>query len=158
MSIKTIDTDYEGYGGISRRRSAFTGGARYTSRPDTKDSSERELQRHSVKLVLPMPPSANRYWRMWQGRMVVSTEARNYKEQAGWIAKGAQADVITGDVALTLRVFRPQKRGDLDNCVKVLVDSLKGIIFEDDDQVTEIHAFLGDDKHNPRVEVEVKEL
>jgi crossover junction endodeoxyribonuclease RusA len=95
---------------------------------------------------------------MWQGRMVVSTEARNYKEQAGWIAKSQASEIVEGDVALTLRVFRPQKRGDLDNCVKVLVDSLKGVIFADDDQVVEIHAFLGDDKHNPRVEVEIKEL
>lgn len=30
MSIKTIDPDYEGYGGIPRRRSAYTGGAWYT--------------------------------------------------------------------------------------------------------------------------------
>lgn len=111
-----------------------------------------------MTITLPYPISANRYWRMWQGRMVVSTEARNYKEQAGWIAKGAGVDMITGDVALTVKVFRPQKRGDLDNTLKVLIDSLKGVIFKDDNQVTEIHAYLDDDKHNPRVEVGIREL
>lgn len=95
---------------------------------------------------------------MWQGRMVVSNEARSYKEQAGWLAKGAQVDMINGDVSLTVKVFRPQKRGDLDNTLKVLIDSLKGIVYQDDDQVTEIHAFLHDDKHDPRVELEVTEI
>lgn len=111
-----------------------------------------------MNLVLPMPPSANRYWRMWQGRMVVSTEARNYKEQAGWIAKAEAGDMIDGDVSLTIRVFRPQKRGDLDNTLKVLIDALKGVAFEDDNQVREIHAYLADDKNNPRVEVGIEEL
>lgn len=110
-----------------------------------------------MNITLPYPPSANRYWRMWQGRMVVSTEARNYKEQAGWIAKSQAPELVEGDgdVSLTIRVFRPQKRGDLDNTLKVLIDALKGVAFEDDDQVREIHAYLADDKNNPRVEVTI---
>jgi len=90
--------------------------------------------------------------------MVVSNEARSYKEQAGWIAKSAGGDMLAGNVAVTMRVYRAQRRGDLDNYTKVLLDSLKGVVFADDDQVTQIHAFLDDDKKNPRVEIEVTEL
>lgn len=111
-----------------------------------------------MNLTLPYPPSANRYWRQWQGRMVVSSEARQYKETVGWLVKADTSDWLTGPVALTIKVYRPQKRGDLDNCLKILLDSLKGVLFADDDQVVEIHAYRGDDKANPRVEMKVSEL
>lgn len=113
---------------------------------------------NSVSLVLPYPPSANRYWRNVNGRMVKSEEARRYQTKAGWIAKASGFDCTSGDVAVTLRVYRPQRRGDLDNSVKVLLDSLKGIIYEDDNQVAVIHAERYDDKNNPRVDVLVEEI
>jgi len=105
--------------------------------------------------VLPLPPSANRYWRMVNGHMTVSAEAKAYKTSAGWAAKVAGIDVLDGPVAVTLRVYRAQKSGDLDNRIKVILDSLKGIAWEDDSQVTELHAYRYDDKTNPRVEVEI---
>lgn len=111
-----------------------------------------------INLTLPYPPSANRYWRQWQGRTVVSAEARQYKEEVGWLVKAATSEWLTGPVALHVKVYRPQKRGDLDNCLKILLDSLKGVLFADDDQVVEIHAYRGDDKSNPRAEVKVSKL
>ena len=68
-----------------------------------------------MNITLPVPPSANRYWRNFRGRMVVSAEARAYKEQAAWIAKAAGMEPVAGDVSVTLRVYRQAKRGDLDN-------------------------------------------
>jgi Holliday junction resolvase RusA-like endonuclease len=54
-----------------------------------------------------------------------------------------------------MNFYRPQRRGDLDNRIKVLADALQGILYSDDKQVSELHAYLHDDKQNPRVEVEV---
>lgn len=108
-------------------------------------------------ISLPYPISANRYWRNWQGRMVKSDEARKYQTGAGWCAKAAGAELIDGDVGIELRLFRPQRRGDLDNRIKVLLDALQGIAYDDDGQIVELHAFLDDDKHNPRVEVTIWE-
>lgn len=110
-----------------------------------------------TRLILPPPPSANRYWRKWRGRMVVSDEARTYKEECGWIAKALRVEPIAGPVSLRMAVYRPAKRGDLDNAIKVVLDSLNGILYEDDSQIVEIHALRYDDKHKPRVEIEVKE-
>jgi len=87
--------------------------------------------------------------------MVKSDEARNYQTQAGWCAKAAGVELFDGNVALELHLYRPQKRGDLDNRIKVLLDSLQGVCFDNDSQVVELHAFLNDDKHNPRVEVTI---
>jgi Holliday junction resolvase RusA-like endonuclease len=108
-----------------------------------------------MTITLPPAPSANRYWRNFRGRMVVSAEARAYKESAAWLAKAAGMEPITGDVSVTLRVYRQAKRGDLDNSIKVSLDSLIGVAYADDSQIVRIVAERYDDKRNPRVEVEV---
>lgn len=107
-----------------------------------------------MTITLPSPPSANRYWRNFRGRTVVSAEAKAYKEQVGWIARAAGAQLIDGNVALTVRWYRERKSGDLSNRLKILEDSLQGILFDNDSQIVRIVAERYDDKHNPRVEVE----
>lgn len=111
-----------------------------------------------VRLILPPPISANRYWRKFQNRMVVSAEAKAYKSEVAVIANASGAQLMTGDVAIQLDVFREAKRGDLDNQLKVIFDSLQGIVYENDNQVVEIHARRFDDKANPRVEVQITEV
>lgn len=108
-----------------------------------------------MTITLPQPVSANRYWRNFRGRMVVSAEAKAYKEQVAWIARAAGVEMLTGDVSVTMRVYRQAKRGDLDNSLKVSLDSLIGIAYADDSQIVRIVAERYDDKRNPRVEVEV---
>lgn len=108
-----------------------------------------------VRLILPPPISANRYWRKFQNRMVVSAEAKAYKSEVAAIAYASGAEMMTGDLSIRLDVFREAKRGDLDNKIKLILDSLQGVIYENDNQVVEIHARRFDDKKNPRVEVQV---
>lgn len=111
-----------------------------------------------MKLTLPYPPSANRYWRTFKGRMLVSREARAYKVAAALQAKAAGLSApLEQAVAVVLRVYRPRRIGDLDNSIKVTLDSLRGVAFLDDKQVVRIEAERHDDKANPRVEVEVVE-
>ena len=55
-------------------------------------------------------------------------------------------------------VYRARRAGDLDNSLKVLLDALNGIAFEDDSQVVEIHARREEDPANPRVEVQIEPL
>lgn len=104
-----------------------------------------------VVLKLPVPPSANRYWRNFNGRTVVSAEASAYKSEVGWLC--AQVQPFTGDVAVSVTVYRERKAGDLDNYLKVLLDALKGILYPDDKAVVEIQAYREDDKNDPRVMV-----
>lgn len=108
-----------------------------------------------ITIELPLPPSSNRYWRNFRGRMVVSDEARAYKLQAGWLAVAAGAQILEGALSLSIDVYRARKAGDLDNKLKVLLDSLQGILYKNDSQIVEIHARLFDDKHNPRAIVSV---
>lgn len=108
-----------------------------------------------MTLTLPLPPSANRYWRNYRGRMVVSDEAKTYKLAAGWTAKAQGAELLDGEVSMVMKFYRARKSGDLDNKIKVTLDALQGVIYADDSQVVELHAYRYDDKDNPRVEIVV---
>lgn len=88
---------------------------------------------------------------------VIGPEARAYRHQAGWEAKRQGVQVQNGPLAVSLNVYRPMRRGDLDNTAKVLFDALNGIAWVDDGQVVEMHLFRFDDKDRPRVEVTVSQ-
>jgi crossover junction endodeoxyribonuclease RusA len=108
-------------------------------------------------LTLPVPPSANRYWRHFRGRTVLSKDAVQYKEQVGWAARAAGLEPLAGEISVTLHWYRSRKSGDLDNKIKCLLDSLQGHAYLNDSQIIAIHAYRHDsDKRNPRVEVTVE--
>ena len=105
--------------------------------------------------TLPVPPSANRYWRVWNNRIVVTDEARAYKQELKY--RLGNCTPIQGEVCINFTVFRPAKRGDLDNYNKIMLDALQGIAYENDNQIVEIHSFREDDKENPRVIIYIYE-
>lgn len=138
-----------------------------------------------IRLVLPYPVSANRYWRSFVPRgqkravTVVSDEAKAYRIEVAKIAKAAGLRIpLDGRVELTLRLYpqRPQdwaKRAqrdpdtwdddvrciDLGNCEKVLEDALNGIAWVDDSQIRETHKFRCEpDEHGARVEVTIEPI
>ncbi len=119
-----------------------------------------------MRLVLPMPISANLYWRTFVqpnakfANTYVSDEARRYKRQVKIAAyeQGAR-EPISGRVSVAVELYphRPldyQKRmradpmnwddtvqcPDLDNTLKVLLDSLRKIAFTDDAWVRKLTA------------------
>lgn len=108
-----------------------------------------------IKLTLPLPPSANRYWRRAGNRIYVSQEAQDYKAHVGWLCNQQGIEPLSGDVWVALKVYRKQKRGDLDNTLKVTLDSLNGYAYTDDSQIVHIGAHRYDDKVNPRIEVTI---
>jgi len=120
----------------------------------------------SVTLILPYPVSSNRYWRTFMPKgfkapvTTLSDEAKAYKRLVSRAAKLAGiTKPITGRVEISYVLYpsRPldyRKRMakdpagwddtvqciDLDNAQKVLLDSLKGVVMEDDKWVRRIVA------------------
>lgn len=92
-------------------------------------------------LRLPLPPSANVYWRYVGGRPLVSSEARAYKQAAGWLALAAGIEPMDGALALTLDVTVTRSNADLSNRIKVIEDALNGIAYHDDKQIVELHCY-----------------
>lgn len=109
-----------------------------------------------MKMTLPVPPSANRYWSIWRGRAVTSGAAHAFKLLVSQKAKVEGHRPIEGNVVVSVEWYRARKSGDLDNRLKCLLDALKGVAFLDDKQVVELHAFRRDDGRNPRVEVQIE--
>lgn len=105
--------------------------------------------------VLPYPPSANRYWRVFRGRAVKSPEARAYQAN---VQKQAQSQRFEGPVAVKIHAWKPSRRGDLDNLLKVALDALSGVAYDDDSQIAELEIlFAGIDKQSPHLLVRVSE-
>jgi crossover junction endodeoxyribonuclease RusA len=108
-------------------------------------------------LTLPYPPSTNNLYATVRGRRVLSREGRQYKERAAILAVAHGMKPVDGEVVVTLKVYRPRRAGDLDNTLKIILDSLKGIAWADDAQVVGIDARRYEDKHNPRVVVLIEQ-
>jgi Holliday junction resolvase RusA-like endonuclease len=94
---------------------------------------------------------------VYRGHPTLSAAAKDYKATAGWLALAQGVEVLNGAVGVSLTVYRKAKRGDADNFIKVCLDSLNGVAWEDDKQIVEIHLYRRDDKKNPRVEIEIWE-
>ena len=108
-------------------------------------------------VILPLPPSVNHYLvSTGRGRLALTPEARSWKAAADIAIYHAHLVRYAGPVAVTMHVYRERKAGDLDNRVKLTLDSLNGHAWGDDAQVVELHAYRRDDATNPRVEVEIR--
>jgi crossover junction endodeoxyribonuclease RusA len=115
----------------------------------------------SFLLVLPFPPSINRYWKQRRGRVVKSDEGRRYCTLAAWAARDARVgEPMEGEVRVLFSVFPPDRRKrDLDNLHKVLLDALEaGGVFRDDTQVAELETRRGASAKPGCVVVEVGAL
>lgn len=110
-----------------------------------------------MTFTIPYPPSANRYWRTRVVKQFVVTyvsgEATKFKKAVSAQLVGTVP--MKGELTITLKFFRPRKVGDLDNRIKCCLDALNKLCYDDDSQITAIHAYRYDDKKNPRVEVEI---
>lgn len=109
-------------------------------------------------LTLPYPPTTNKLYRVVNGRPIISAKGRAYKVTASRIAVASGLTPIDSNVSVTLDVYRPAKRGDLDNTMKCLLDSLRGIAWHDDKQITHIEARRHEDKANPRVVIQIRSV
>jgi len=112
-----------------------------------------------VSLVLPLPPSVNSYWRSVPAtrnrvaRVLISERGRRFKRACRLAASAQCANPIEGDVSLRAVVYFKDRRRDLDNCLKPLLDALNGIVYRDDRQVAHLDFTKRLDPRNPRVEL-----
>jgi len=99
-----------------------------------------------LEITLPWPPSANRYWRFVNNRVLVSREARAYKNHVIALSH-TWPDIKFNDARLevTITAHAPDKRArDLDNLIKITCDALQETgVFDNDAQIDKITIIRG---------------
>lgn len=91
------------------------------------------------------------------GRRFKNPKAQERKLQYKWEAKSQwNRPIIEGDVCINMVLyFGTKRKADIDNFNKIAWDSLTGIVYKDDSQITEAHIFKKYDKENPRIEISI---
>ena len=97
-----------------------------------------------IELVLPWPPSVNRYWRTFRGRMIISADGRAYRKAVAdqvLIQRGAKN--YQTELKVVIEAWRPDRRKrDLDNLPKALLDSLTHAgVWEDDALIVDLRIY-----------------
>ena len=100
-----------------------------------------------IGLTLPWPPSVNKYWRTFQGRMIISAEGRSYRKAVAdqvLIQRGAKH--YAGKLRVQIEAYRPDnRRRDLDNLLKAVLDGCTHAgVWEDDSNIVDLRIYWAD--------------
>lgn len=104
--------------------------------PITWQTARCEATATGWLFVLPVLGSANRLWRMGQGRTHKSAGAKQDVRAAH--LRFGRAGPLSGEVCVSIRWVRKTRAGDVDNRVKPTLDLLRGLAYHDDAQVTRV--------------------
>ncbi len=96
-------------------------------------------------------------------RAVTPTKTRRYETHVGVIARAAVSHLSAwrldaAGYAVTIRVFRAERRGDWDNFAKAITDGMNRAVYLDDRLIRRALVEVDEDPARPRVEVEVEML
>ena len=100
-----------------------------------------------MTFILPWPPSVNRYWRAYRGRVVLSEAGRSYREavHTTLMQQGAAHQLETGRLSVSIEASAPDaRRRDLDNLLKAVLDALNGVAWVDDSQIARLAIWWGE--------------
>ena len=99
-------------------------------------------------LWLPYPPSVNSYYGRNRYTVYVKPAGKAYSLAVSeCVSEQAPGLRFDGPVAVTITLFPPhvKRRRDLDNCLKILQDSLtQAGLWGDDDQIVELRVTWGE--------------
>ena len=120
-----------------------------------------------MRLILPIPPSVNHsHKNIRRGNRLMrirSEETQQYMDDAKWMAidwrnrvKWRKPDAKSKIILRIWIYWADLRRRDADNLGKVLLDSLTGVLYEDDRQVLPRVMDMNVDRRNPRVEIELE--
>ncbi len=94
---------------------------------------------------------------LWNGHQTASHKWREAKSDLAMeIRSQWHVGPHSGPLAVTLRqYFGDKRKRDVDAYIKIILDAMEGIVYENDNQVVRLVAEKFYDKDRPRVEVEL---
>lgn len=112
-------------------------------------------------LNLPYAPSVNTYWRRGRFSTYLSPIGREYKAKvAEYVIENRVPKLGDARLKMTL-IIRPRskRKFDIDNLAKSVLDSLADAgVYDDDEQIDELHIIRGEPIKNGRVVVTIEEI
>ena len=122
-----------------------------------------------LNLVLPLPPGINNQYATVNGRRVLSSEARRFKQEvSGLITNLHFSGKISDDMLTSLRscylslfidfYFASPMKRDLDGGLKITQDALCESLAINDNRVVDIHLVKRIDPLRPRIEVQIESI
>lgn len=120
----------------------------------------------TITMELPYPISANRYWRRAGHRIIPSAEANKYKAGVRRQAYLEGIVAFIGDVGVEITLHPKCKKDgtasgtvmDIDNAMKVTLDSLQEVAYINDKQIKYLVAQYGPPVDDGGLTVNVYEL
>ena len=112
-----------------------------------------------ITFTIPKVPGSinHMYGQARNGRRYLRQQGKEYKELVQNIFSNIDIPIyiFQGRLRIHFNIyFSNYRKRDLDNCMKILWDSLEGHLFKDDAQIDYYSVKRMYDKDNPRVEVE----
>mgnify|MGYP003419062267 FL=1 len=118
----------------------------------------------SIAITLPVPPSINHQYATVQGRRILSSAGRTYKQHVGqqlWLAlsqsphkRALMHRLQSEPLALSIRFyFTSPLRRDVDGGLKIAQDAFCEGIGLNDNRVVETHLYKDVDRTNPRIHI-----
>lgn len=92
-----------------------------------------------MRISLPYPPSINNYYRNFNGRIIISKAGREYRQLVESLMRDF-GQPMEGKLAVRIEMHPPDnKRRDVDNVLKSLLDALQhGGAYKDDSQIDKL--------------------
>lgn len=112
-----------------------------------------------TELTLPYPPSVNHYFSYYQGRPVLSKDARSYRHQVRRIAIDSGIKPLMGPLAIRIDITPPDdRRRDADNVQKSVLDALQHAgAFWDDSQVVWLLSIKHESRPSGTIRVQLSD-
>ena len=89
----------------------------------------------------------------------MTQRGKEFKSDVIEILKKLKYKKLNGEIILDIEMrFRGKRKRDIDNYLKLLIDSLKGILFDDDDQIyiINIRKYINQDENQTILRINEK--
>ena len=114
-----------------------------------------------ISILLPWPPSVNRYWRHNRGRTHISTEGKHYRQEVQTRVQCNRLPTFgTTRLAVSVFAYPPDRRvRDLDNTLKALLDALAAAgVYDSDGQIDRLEIERREVRTGGEVRVTIRGL
>lgn len=112
----------------------------------------------SLTVELPYPPSLNHLRSVVRGRLITTAAGRAYRDRVAALLFPCKP--LSGDLRVEIDAYPPdRRRRDLDNLLKILLDSCqRGGAFMDDSQIAELNVICREVVRSGKVMVRVTRI